>query len=49
MLCFGKSYQPETSIRSEMSEVMELLKAWMKESHRQEERCKEEQELLEKQ
>jgi len=34
MLRFGKSYQPETSIGPEMSEVMELLKAWM---HRQEE------------
>ena len=48
MLCSGKIYQPETSEGSEMSEVTDLLKAWMEESRRQEERRQEERELFEK-
>ena len=48
MLHSGKIYQPETSEGSEMSELTDLLKAWMEESHRQEERRQEERELFEK-
>ena len=46
MLRSGRSYQPETE--PAMSEVAELLKAWMEESRRQEENHREERELVEK-
>ena len=35
MLCSGKHYQPET-VSEKSSEVTDLLKAWMEESHMQE-------------
>ena len=39
MLCSGKHYQPV----AEMSEIADLLKTWMAEARRQEERREQEQ------
>jgi len=48
MLCSEKSYRSEEEVGSSMSEISALLKAWMEESRKREERHQEERKLFEK-